>query len=206
MAGTSSADRLSSGEYKYPFWQLVFGLVKKVVKIILVALLLGIIVYGAVALTAARYVYIYDNGYVLTMNPKTDILSSGTKVVFDMNATEESTPMVESITGRFELATLPPTSISVGEIVAGPTGQMTFDDQLNVSVDGKPTGLRMKEKPAWSDQYLKDQYVIKCIVGDCNTGESYMLTTKSINGIVNSKVQVPFIDDGNANKDVLNTK
>lgn len=202
MAGRSSADRLSSGEYKYPVWQLALGLGKRIIKIVLIAAFLGMLVYGAVVITVARYVYIYDNGYVLTMDPKTDNLKKGTNVVFDSAATADTPSHLDSIGGKLELATLPPTSISVGVIEAGPVGKMTFDDKLNVSIDGRKTGLQLEEKPDWEDQYLKDRYIITCVVGDCKSGKSYLMPTTSIDGVVNDKVKVPVLDDSTANKDI----
>lgn len=205
MAGRSSADRLSSGEYKYPVWQLAFGIIKKIFKILLVMLALAVLVYGAVVITAARFVYIYDVGYVLTSNQKTDTLAKNDVIVFDAGITEAGDDKYDTATGRLELATLPPQSIAIGEIEAGPTGKMEFyqvnNDGLNhVSIDGVKTGLILDEKPDWNKQYLKDQYIIKCRTGSCEPGKSYLMPVNSVAGIVNNPDSIP------AEKNTMNDK
>ena len=193
MAGSSSTDRLSSGEYKYPFYQLAWGLTKKALKILGTALLLGLLVYSAIVMTVARYVYIYegeDSGsYVLTRNPSTDMLQAGTQVVFDVSNTNGSPSLLDSASGKFQLATLPPRTISAGVIEAGPTGNMVLDANNRVSINGKQTGLVFSDKsiPAWDDRHLDNQFIIKCLAGDCKPGESYLVSAKAIAGEIDSK-------------------
>lgn len=193
MAGSSSTDRLSSGEYKYPFYQLAWGLIKKALKILGTALLLGLLVYSAIVMTVARYVYIYegeDSGsYVLTRNPSTDMLQAGTQVVFDVSNTNGSPSLLDSASGKFQLATLPPRTISAGVIEAGPNGNMVLDANNRVSINGKQTGLVFSDKsiPAWDDRHLANQFIIKCLAGDCKPGESYLVSAKAIAGEIDSK-------------------
>lgn len=193
MAGSSSTDRLSSGEYKYPFYQLAWGLIKKALKILGTALLLGLLVYSAIVMTVARYVYIYegdDSGsYVLTRNPSTDMLQAGTQVVFDVSNTNGSPSLLDSASGKFQLATLPPRTISAGVIEAGPNGNMVLDVNNRVSINGKQTGLVFSDKniPAWDDRHLDNQFIIKCLAGDCKPGESYLVSAKAIAGEIDSK-------------------
>lgn len=193
MAGSSSTDRLSSGEYKYPFYQLAWGLIKKALKILGTALLLGLLVYSAIVMTVARYVYIYegdDSGsYVLTRNPSTDMLQAGTQVVFDVSNTNGSHSLLDSASGKFQLATLPPRTISAGVIEAGPNGNMVLDANNRVSINGKQTGLVFSDKsiPAWDDRHLDNQFIIKCLAGDCKPGESYLVSAKAIAGEIDSK-------------------
>lgn len=193
MAGSSSTDRLSSGEYKYPFYQLALGLIKKALKILGTALLLGLLVYSAIVMTVARYVYIYegdDSGsYVLTRNPSTDMLQAGTQVVFDVSNTNGSPSLLDSASGKFQLATLPPRTISAGVIEAGPNGNMVLDANNRVSINGKQTGLIFSDKniPAWDDRHLDNQFIIKCLAGDCKPGESYLVSAKAIAGEIDSK-------------------
>lgn len=197
MAG-SSAGRLLSGEYKYPFHQLVWGLVKKTAKIIGIAALLGLLVYSAIVATVARYVYVYDDsgsggGYVLTRDPDTDVPAPGTQVVFDAaNVSKDQPGLLDSLGGKFQLATLPPRSISIGAIEAGPTGKMVFDDNNRVSVNGRQTGLVLddKDKPVWSDQYLVNQFIVKCLAGDCKPGVSYLVSSNAIDGQIDEKSKV----------------
>ena len=194
MAGSSSADRLLSDEYKYPFHQLVWGLVKKAAKVMGIAALLGLLVYGTIVATVARYVYVYegsDSGaYVLTRNPDTDTLKAGTQVVFDVgNVGNDQPSLLDSLAGKFQLATLPPRSISAGVIEAGPTGKMVFDDNNRVSIDGRQTGLVFndKNKPDWSKQYLENQFIVKCLIGDCEPGVSYLVSANAIAGQIDGK-------------------
>lgn len=193
MAGSSSTDRLSSGEYKYPFYQLAWGLIKKALKILGTALLLGLLVYSAIVMTVARYVYIYegdDSGsYVLTRNPSTDMLQAGTQVVFDVSNTNGSPSLLDSASGKFQLATLPPRTISAGVIEAGPNGNMVLDANNRVSINGKQTGLVFSDKsiPSWDDRHLDNQFIIKCLAGDCKPGESYLVSAKAIAGEIDSK-------------------
>ena len=193
MAGSSSTDRLSSGEYKYPFYQLACGLIKKALKILGIALLLGLLVYGTIAMTVARYVYIYEGensgSYVLTRNPSTDMLQAGTQVVFDVSNNNGSPSLLDTAAGKFQLATLPPRTISAGVIEAGPTGNMVLDENNRVSINGKQTGLVFSDKniPSWDDRHLDNQFIIKCLSGDCKPGVSYLVSAKAIAGEIDSK-------------------
>lgn len=179
----NSIDKLSSGEFNASAWQLSLNFAKLVAKIVGIIVLVAVLIYGAIVTTVARYVYIYDHGYVLTQNVKTDMLPYGETVLFDTNPIGTSSK-VDSFFGKIELATFPPLSTSVGVIEAGPQGRMTLDDNLRVKVKKNITGLKLKEKPAWNSQYLTHQYIIKCVKGGCKPGKSYLLPAFAVNGVL----------------------
>lgn len=183
MAGKSQANRLESGGVKYPWYTILGVFVKKIVKYIVLSLLIALVIYlGVISTTVARYIYIYDNGYVYTKTPDSDELSAGTKVVFDTDKSASDVSDADSIMGRLSLSTLPPSGVSVGTIVSGPNGKISYDEQGNLFVNGKSIGIT--KDSVSGKKYLSDEYIIKCSYGACKKGGYSVLTSKSVDGIV----------------------
>lgn len=190
MAELSTAEKLSSGKYNAPIWLLVWFTIKTIIKVVVALALLVVVGYFVVAVTAVRYIPIYDHDAILAQNVKTDQIAAGTPVIFDSSVVDEGESKADSLIGKLELATLPPESVSVGVVEAGTHGKMLFNRKNQVSVDNKITGLRAKTVPKWDKQYLINQYVIKCVYGGCKIGKSYLLASNSVVGMPAKKEDI----------------
>ena len=190
MAEQSTAEKLSSGKYNAPIWLLIWFTIKTIIKVVCALALLAVVGYFVVAITAVRYIPIYDHDAILAQNVRTDQIAAGTPVVFDSAVVDEGKSKADSLMGKLELATVPPESISVGVIEAGTNGKMLFNHKNQVSIGDKITGLRLKTMPQWDKQYLINQYVIKCVYGGCKTGKSYLLASNSVVGMPAKKEDI----------------
>lgn len=182
MADRNSVAKLSSGRVRYPVWSVAWAEIKHAAGYVVLAVVLSLITYLCVASTVGRYISVPDFGWVYTSNPDPGRLTRGVDIVFDKDKTDGPSD-AETITGRLVLTALPPSGLSTGRIIAGPTGQLLRDRHGRIKVNGVDTGLKGKD----TGGYLVDQYVVECTGGACGSRGSMIIPAAAVDGIIIGK-------------------
>lgn len=182
MADRSSVAKLSSGRVRYSVWSVAWAEIKHAARYVVLAAVLSIIIYLCVASTVGRYISVPDFGWVYTSNPDPEKLNRGVDIVFDKDK-KDGPSDAETITGRLVLTALPPSGISTGRVIAGPTGQLLRDRHGRVRIKGVDTGLKGKDVGG----YLVDQYVVECTGGACGSRGSLIIPAAAVDGIIVGK-------------------
>jgi len=119
------------------------------------------------------------------------ILPPGAQILVD---TEEA--QGTNVLDRLKQSFTPRSNAAVVEVVAGPYGEMTWASPEILTVNGEPIGYPFpadsegKSPINSEDPFLKNQYVVVCISGDCNVGEAFIIDKEHIYGSVLTRTDI----------------
>lgn len=155
------------------------GILKKISSIFSALVLVAFVIYLCFAVTILRVVPTStDLGFVPVKNMTFagGIVPPGAKVL--MNRAE---PQGTTIVDRAKQSLLMSSDAVLVEVVAGPFGQINWTPEL-LTVDGKPTQVTLEERP--EEEYLRDEYIVRCVKGACVPGEGMLLPKDHVYGEV----------------------
>jgi hypothetical protein len=169
-------NRKSKGQIRIAKSSYVRNVIKRVISISVWSIVFLFGVYLCFAMTIVRFVPTQSMGLILTKN----ITYSGGIIPEDavvlVSKTDEAN---DSILGHLKNSFVPVSSASKVKVIAGPYGELSWAKPGLVSVDGKLKDTILPEKP---EEYLKDQYIVECISGDCTEGESFIVSKNNVIG------------------------
>lgn len=142
------------------------------------------VVYLCFAVTLLRVVLIGDGSLVPVKNPTFvgSVVPSGSRVVVD-----PSRPHDGGIVDHMRQAFLPSRQASVVDVLAGPYGRLSWAEPI-LTVDGKAVSSSVSSNQYAvitkdrKSQFLQNEYVVKCVKGDCVSGEVFVVSSNSITG------------------------
>lgn len=142
------------------------------------------VVYLCFAVTLLRVVLIGDGSLVPVKNPTFvgSVVPSGSRVVVD-----PSRPHDGGIIDHMRQAFLPSRKASVVDVLAGPYGRLSWAEPI-LTVDGKAVSSNVSSSQYSAitkdreSQFLQNEYVVKCVKGDCTPGEVFIVSSNSVTG------------------------
>lgn len=158
--------------------------IKRVIRALVWTLLLFFIIYVCFAATLVRVVPSTDVGPILTKNitAEGDMIPEGTLLVVDNSREQDG-----SIGKNLENAFIPSGNYRVVEVLAGPYGEFnvnTDSGSFATSFEGDPLNLSMSETQLEEREsnYLNNEYITRCIEGNCAEGKGYIVNRENIVG------------------------
>ncbi len=88
---------------------------------------------------------------------------------------------------RLKQAFLPSGDVALVEVLAGPTGRVTWAASGLVTIDGNPISVSLPVAP--SNEFLNDEYLVKCLKGSCKEGAGFIISAKNIYGEPLNKIK-----------------
>lgn len=177
---SSPSIRVSKSAYR----KYMFKKIYDILGYIIIALL---IIYLCFAITILRIVpSMSGTGLVpiKNMNYSGGIIPEGNKLLISSEKVDNS------IFGKLKQTFIPSKDYSVVKVKAGPYGKLTWAEPGIISVDGKildvsyPPQEKGKNPLEENEQnYLKDQYVVSCISGNCQVNQGYIISKDNIVGV-----------------------
>lgn len=161
---------------------------RRLIRILLFAVVVLVILYFCFAATWVRVVpTISGAGFVPVKNVTYEggILPEGSQVLVDVE-NEQGIKVLD----RLEQAFIPSSSAAKVQIIAGPYGELDWQQPNILTVDGEPVGVPYPANSDGSspidveDPFLKDQYVALCISGSCQPGEAVIIDRSHVFGSV----------------------
>lgn len=153
---------------------------KKKISFIVICIVVSLIViYLCFAATIIRFIPTTNGmGPVLIKNSTYvgNILPKGAQVIIDTKSEND-----DGIIDHLKQTVIPTKNIAKVEIVAGPYGKLSYSDNI-VFVDGNSTDVSIDEGLTDS-KYLQNQYVAKCLEGDCSNEKGLIFKGKQLVGI-----------------------
>lgn len=135
-----------------------------------------VVLYACFAAFLFRVVF-SDSGAVAVkeVTATGGIIRPGTKVLVNRAHHVSTSPVA-----RLGHAFLPQSDTARGVVLAGPFGVLRQSGSI-ATVNGHSIGSRI-QGPLGTDGYLKDQYLIRCEVGNCTPGTAFVVSKNGIYG------------------------
>jgi hypothetical protein len=81
---------------------------------------------------------------------------------------------------RLKQAFTPSDNVAVVEVLAGPAGRITWAPSGLITIDGNPMKITVKDDP--KDDFLRDQYLVRCLEGDCEIDSGFIIADDQVYG------------------------
>jgi len=174
---------LSSGRIRISKGALIRAQLKRSLKIVSFAVLLLLILYAVFAATLIRVVpSTSGTGMQLVKNITTPggYISEGSVVL--AHATEKQNNDWQS---NIKAAAIPSDAWAEFEVYAGPYGeiQITKDSTVNID-DNTIEDISLSKEYLKDKEYLEDEYLVKCISGNCEEGKGAIVHKDYILGAI----------------------
>lgn len=151
--------------------------------------LVSVVIYMCFSLTILRVIPSNTNlGFVPVKNMTFPggIVPEGEQVVMN-TVSAQGTTFVD----RMKQSFLMNPDVVLVDVLAGPYGKVKWAPGGLTTVDGKPLPVSFEEKPK---EFLEDEYIVRCIKGNCVEGEVFIIPVENVYGQPLNKV---VIEEGN---------
>lgn len=171
--------RVSKGAYNKTIIKRIFGIFLAVISSLL-------IIYLCFAFTLMRFLPTSDFKMIPVKNITYSggIVPVGNDIVVDLSGEKHGKNFIDRVKQTF----VPTKQTAVVKVVAGPNGKLEWNKPNIISVNKKVLPISMPldnngnlpfdEK----DPYLRDEYIVTCVSGDCGEGFSTIISSDSILG------------------------
>lgn len=164
---------------KSAFYKSLFG---KFVKWIIYGVVLLLAVYLCFAVTIMRFLPTVESspGLGLGVAVKNLTFPGGTAPPGSIVVVNFQEKQGNSTFDRLLQSVVPANNVGVVEVVAGPNGRITWAETGLIAINGNPLDVLVAEKP--TEEFLTNEYVVKCITGACKPNSGIIVSAGNIYG------------------------
>ena len=179
--------RLSTGKVRVNPAFMALRAFKRVARVLMMVLLVVTAFYSLILVpTSVRILFTDTMGPVLTRDPSLveGATPAGNEEIVVMGSGDG---LMGSIFGKMKAGFTYHLHASRVRIIAGPDGRIRMRTRSTAVYEGRT--LRMTRPHGYGalagQKYLlEDQYVVKCLAGDCRQGDYYVISSKDMLGEV----------------------
>lgn len=150
---------------------------RKSLTLIGAAIIVSTVIYLCFAVTIIRLIPTNNAGFIPIRNLTAEggVAKPGDQIV--VNVIEEQG---DSIMDRAKQSTFMTSNAAVVEVLAGPFGKISPGAKNTIAVNGKALNAPLVR--SIPNEYLDNQYVVKCIKGNCAQGMAFVVSVKNVYG------------------------
>lgn len=156
------------------YYKMIFGRFITWMGILLGALLL---LYLSLSLTIMRVVPTANMGFVPVKNPSFHggLIPEGAIVLIS------GSDSPDGILGNAKNTFVPLQTSAIVRVEAGPVGKILWTEGGVTTVDGRMVDAVLEDNP--EQAYLSGEYIVKCLVGDCDSGTAFIISKSQVIGV-----------------------
>lgn len=150
---------------------------RKSLTLIGAAIIVATVIYLCFAVTIIRIIPTNNAGFIPIRNLTAEggVAKPGDQIV--VNVIEEQG---DGVMNRAKQSLFMTSNAAVVEVLAGPFGKISPGAKNTIAVNGKALNAPMVR--SISKEYLDNEYVVKCIKGNCAKGMAFVVPVKNVYG------------------------